>query len=121
MEWKIEIYRAFFVAFGFMELCCNLRYLIKRNGLESAREQHKELPPKISEKNIKLKTVLMFLWGVMFFVVGLSSYIFHQSLRGLFITCLSAFTIYACGEAIYYRYRNTTGFAIVSIILLIFF
>lgn len=119
MEWKIEIYRAFFVAFGFTELCCNLMYLLKEKGLESARKQHRELPPEIPDSNIRIKTILMLFWGVIFLLVGLSAYILHQPLQNLFITCISVFAVYACIEAMYYRYRNTTGFAIISIILLI--
>ncbi|WP_029468269.1 hypothetical protein AB9D59_10985 [Blautia producta] len=119
MEWKIEIYRAFFVAFGFMELCCNLRYLIKENGLQDARKQHKELPANISDQKVKIKTFLMLMWGVLFLIVGLLSYISHQSLHSIFIICIFFFAFYACIEAIYYKYRNTIGFAIISIILLV--
>ncbi len=119
MDWKIEIYRAFFVAFGFMELCCNLRYLYDKNGLESARKQHRELPPEISDKKIRVKTILMLLWGSTFFLIGLLSYILHQPLYSLYIVCMFVFAIYACIEAIYYKYRNTIGFAIASIVLLI--
>lgn len=119
MEWKLEVYRAFFVAFGFMELFCNLRYLIKENGLQDARKQHKELPANISDQKVKIKTYFMFMWGVLFFLVGLLSYIFHQPLQSIFTICIFFFSFYACIEAIYYKYRNTVGFAIISIILLI--
>jgi hypothetical protein len=119
MDWKIEIYRAFFVAFGFMELCCNLRYLCDKNGLESARKQHRELPPEISDKKIRIKTILMLLWGIIFLLIGLLSYILHQPLYSLYIVGMLIFAIYACIEAVYYKYRNTIGFAIVSIMLLI--
>lgn len=33
MEWKLELYRAFFVAFGAMEIFTNARYLIKKEGI----------------------------------------------------------------------------------------
>lgn len=121
MTWKIEIYRAFFVAFGFMELCCNLKYLLSEKGLESARKQHKELPPGIPDRNVRIKTISMFFGGAAFLFVGLLSYILHQPLHLLFIICISVFAIYAWIEAMYYRYRNTIGFAIISSILLIIY
>ncbi len=39
-----EIIRAFFVAFGAAQTISNSSYLLKKNGLEFARKQHKELP-----------------------------------------------------------------------------
>jgi hypothetical protein len=121
MGWKIEIYRSFFIAIGSIELICNARYLLGKNGLDNARKQHRELPSNVSDRQIKVKTILMFFWGAVFFLMGLLSYVFHQSLEGAFILCLSIFTIYACVEAIYYKFRNTFGFAILSIALLLIY
>lgn len=41
MSWGREILRAFLLAFGTMETFTNLTFLIRENGLVSARKQHK--------------------------------------------------------------------------------
>lgn len=54
---NLEIYRAFFVAFGAMEVLTNFRYLIRKNGIELARKQHQELPKDISDRQMKAVTI----------------------------------------------------------------
>lgn len=70
MEWKLEIYRAIFVAFGATEVLTNLRYLIRENGIELARKQHQELPKEITHRQMKAKVILMFVFGLLFMVLN---------------------------------------------------
>lgn len=121
MGWKIEIYRAFFVAFGAMELLSNLSYLLSVNGIQKSRKQHKELPQTVNDKNLKIKIVFMLLFGVAFLSAGLSSYILHQPMNVLNTSVLIIFAIYACMEALFYKYIRTTGFAVISIIFLLIY
>lgn len=119
MSWTSEIIRAFFVAFGAMQTISNCIYLLKRDGFELARKQHKELPDNISNKQIKLKTICMFLFGILFFITGLFSYLTHSYYELSFIIILSVYTLYALIEAIYYRFWRTFGALIASTILLL--
>lgn len=121
MEWKLEIYRAFFVAFGAMEVLTNLCYLIRKNGLQLARKQHQELPKSITEHQIRIKVILMFLFGLAFLINGLFSYCTHTVNTIFFTINLILFSLYAFIESMYYKYWKTIGFLIVSIILLIIF
>jgi hypothetical protein len=118
MSWTSQIIRAFFVAFGAMETISNSTYLLKQNGFELAKKQHKELPVNISNKQIKVKTLCMFLFGILFLITGLYSYITHSYYELSFIIVLSAYTLYALMEAVYYRFWRTFGAFIMSIILL---
>ena len=66
MSWKYEIFRCFFLAFGMFEVITNLRFLMKKDGLDLAIKQHGELPKGISEKN-KVKSMLyVYLWSTFF-------------------------------------------------------
>lgn len=121
MNWKLEIYRAFFVAFGAMEVFTNLCYLTKKDGLQLARKQHQELPKSITEHQIRLKVILMFLFGLTFLINGLFSYYTHTVNTISFKINLILFSLYAFTESMYYKYWKTIGFFIVSMILLILF
>jgi len=118
MSWKQEIFRAFLLAFGAGQVIANLTYLIKKDGINSARLQHQELPINVSDKNMRIKVICMFLVGIMFSIVSLSSYISHSYSNQIMLGSLIIFSIYAMGEALYYKYWKTTGFAIVSWVLL---
>lgn len=121
MSWQQEIFRAFFLAIGTLEICTNTGYLLKKNGLISARKQHQELPKNLPDKNIRLKVSFMLLFGLVFFIVSLSSYILHKSLDFMTLISLILFAFYGVSEAIYYRFWKTSGFAIVTVILLVIY
>lgn len=121
MEWKLEIYRAFFVAFGAFESFTNLSYLTKINGIQLARKQHKELPEIVSDRQMKAKVTAMFLFGLVFLINGLYSYYMHAVNLLSFTVNLSFFCIYAFLESLYYRYWKTFGFFLLSTVLLIVF
>jgi uncharacterized membrane-anchored protein len=119
MSWANEIIRAVFVAFGAMQTVSNATYLLKKNGFEFAKKQHKELPDNTTNKQIKVKTICMFSFGILFLATGLFSY-FTRSYSGLgFIIVLSAYTLYALIEVIYYKFWRTFGAFIISAILLL--
>lgn len=118
LTWKEEIFRAFLLAFGTGQIIANASYLLKKNGINLARRQHQELPNYASDKMMKIKVTCMFLAGVMFFMVSSISYIFHSYFSLAILGSLILFSIYAISEAIYYKYWKTTGFAMVSVILL---
>jgi hypothetical protein len=121
MTWKEEIFRAFLLAVGSLQIITNLSYLLKNEGIELARRQHQELPSDTSNTKMKIKVICMFLVGVMFFAVSLISYIFHDFYEEAIFTSLIIFSIYALVEALYYKYWKTTGFAIVTLILLLIY
>lgn len=121
MSWKVEIYRAFFVAFGMFEIITNLSYLVLKNGLDRAIRQHGELPKDVSKKQIRTKTICMLIFGSIFFVIGLYSFI-NKSVDYITYLCiLISFSIYAIIEGCYYRYWKTIGFSAVSLMLLFIF
>lgn len=114
-----ETLRAFLLAFGTTEVITNIIHLTKKNGLDLARKQHGELPKNISSNNIKLKVICMLLSGLVFFVVSLSTYIFHKYTSNAIIMASILFSIYGVIEGLYYRYWKTFGFAFVTILLMI--
>ncbi len=72
-----------------------------------------------SSEHCRIKVVCMLLAGIAFFGVSLATYISSYYFKnGLIITTI-IFSVYAISEALYYRYRNTYGFAALSIIILI--
>ncbi len=119
MSWGREILRAFLLAFGTMEILTNLTFLLQKNGLVSARKWHRELPPQIPDHNIRVKAVLMLLFGCIFFAVSLSSYMVHKYMPVFYTISSGLFCIYAILEAFYYKYWKTFGFAAVSILLMV--
>lgn len=118
---NLEIYRAFFVAFGAMEVLTNFRYLIRKNGIELARKQHQELPKDISDRQMKAKIILMFAFGLLFLVNGLIAYYMKKVNSTYFIVTLSLFCLYALVESLYYRYWRTFGFFFLSTMVLLLF
>lgn len=118
MTWKQEIFRAFLLAFGTMEIILNLKFLLKENGIKLARKWHQEIPHNLPDKNMKVKIICMLLSGVMFLVVSLISFIMHKYFDWMILDSLIVFSVYAIVEALYYRYLNTLGFASVTIALI---
>ena len=119
MTWVFEIIRAFFVAFGAMQTISNFIYLLKSNGLELARKQHRELPDNTTNKQIKTKILCMFSFGILFLSTGLFSYLSYSYYEFGFIFILGAYTLYTLVEAIYYRFWRTFGAFIISAMLLL--
>lgn len=121
MTWKYEIYRGFFVAFGAMQIIANLNYIMKENGMESARKQHCELPVSVSNKQMRAKTMCMLVIGVIFFITGAFSF-FTRSFNNIaFAVVLGIYIFYAFIEAIYYRFWRTIMACILAIILFIIY
>lgn len=109
MSWKEEIYRAFFVTFGMFEIITNLSYLVLKNGLDRAIRQHGELPKDVSKKQIRTKIICMLIFGSIFFVIGLYSFINKLVDYITYLCILISFSIYAIIEGCYYRYWKTMG------------
>lgn len=123
MSWINEIYRAFFVAFGAMEVITNLTFLVKSNGAQMARKQHQEIPRDISDNQLKVKVLFMLSFGVLFLCIGSYSYFARMFSLQTYLVSLGLLSIYAILEAFYYKYWKTLGFALISISLfsLLFF
>ena len=119
MTWGQEILRALLLTIGATEIITNSMYLTRKNGLELARKQHSELPDIVSDKKIKIKVICMLLSGIAFFGSSLLSYILRMHLHNIVIITSILFSLYGIIEALYYRYWKTTGFAFVTIIVLI--
>jgi hypothetical protein len=119
MTWKTEIIRALFVAFGTTQTLLNLNYVVRENGLDLARKQHKELPDNATNKQIRVKTICMLSFGILFFATGLFSFL-TRSYYGLsFIVALILYALYAFIEAAYYRFWRTFGTFLLSVVFLI--
>ena len=118
MTWKQEIFRALLLAFGAGQIITNVQYLIKKNGITLARKQHQELPHNATDKEMMIKVACMLFVGIMFFVVALISYVTRRYFDLVMLSSLIIFSMYGIGEAVYYRYWKTVGFAAVTIVLL---
>ncbi|MDT8716869.1 hypothetical protein IAI10_09380 [Clostridium sp. 19966] len=121
MNWKLEIYRAFFLAFGIFEVIANTRYLFVRDGIKLARKQHQELPRTATSNQYKAKVICMLISGICFFLTGLYSYIQHGVNNTYYSIMLICFAIYAVIEGVYYRYWKTFGFSTISVLFLLIF
>ena len=117
MTWKAEIIRSLFVTFGALQTLLNVNYIIKKNGFELARKQHRELPDNVTDKQIKIKTICMLSFGVLFLSSGLFSFLTRSYYEVAFIVVLGSYAVYALIEAIYYRFWRTFGAFIISAIL----
>ncbi len=119
MSWKHEIIRALLIALGSFQIITNTMYLTRKNGLILARKQHSELPPSVTDKQIKVKAICMLVVGAVLFTVSLLSYILRTYLSTPITIALSLLVVYGITEVLYYRYWKTFGFAAVTIVLLI--
>ena len=117
MSWKYEIYRAVLVAFGTLQTILNLYYLSRADGMKLAARQHTELPKNATMKQLKIKTTMMLLFGVIFLAGGLYAYFTHSFPKSIVFAIVIGFALYAIIEALYYRYWKTVGFAIVGVLL----
>lgn len=121
MDWKQEIFRCVFVAFGAFEVLANASYLIMNNGIEKAYKQHGEIPKTASRKQMKIKVICMLTAGCLFFVCGSSSFITRSFNNTAYLIVLILFALYAAIEGQYYKFWKTRGFSIATIVLLLWF
>jgi len=110
---------------SFEHFCCfrshpdniKLHIFVDKKGLELAKKQHRELPDNTTNTQIKVKTICMFSFGILFFATGLFSYLTRSYYELSFNIVLGAYTLYALIEAVYYRFWRTFGAFIISAIL----
>lgn len=121
MDWKQEIFRCVFVAFGAFEILANLSYLLMKGGIQKAFNQHGEIPKTASLKQMKTKVACMLTSGCIFFICGLSSFLTKSFNSTAYLIVLILFAVYAAIEGQYYKYWKTRGFSVVAILLLIIF
>ena len=112
---EMFIFKIIIVVFGLIEIMTNGYYLFGKNKIIKAKLQHRELPEGITIFQLKLKVILMFLSGLLFFIAGIVSF-FKEKEHLLFLS-LIFFNLYALSEALYYRYWKVFGFFIVSIFM----
>ena len=112
---EMFIFKIIIVVFGLIEIMINGYYLFGKNKIMKAKLQHRELPEGITIFQLKLKVILMFLSGLLFFITGIVSF-FKEKEHLLFLS-LIFFNLYALSEALYYRYWKIFGFFIVSIFM----
>ena len=112
---EMFIFKIIIVIFGLIEIMTNGYYLFGKNKIMKAKLQHRELPEGITIFQLKLKVILMFLSGLLFFITGIVSF-FKEKEHLLFLS-LIFFNLYALSEALYYRYWKIFGFFIVSIFM----
>ena len=112
---EMFIFKIIIVIFGLIEIMTNGYYLFGKNKIMKAKLQHRELPEEITILQLKVKVILMFLSGLLFFITGIVSF-FKEKEHLLFLS-LIFFNLYALSEALYYRYWKIFGFFIVSIFM----
>ena len=112
---EMFIFKIIIVVFGLIEIMTNGYYLFGKNKIIKAKLQHRELPEGITIFQLKLKVILMFLSGLLFFITGIVSF-FKEKEHLLFLS-LIFFNLYALSEALYYRYWKIFGFFVVSIFM----
>ena len=112
---EMFIFKIIIVVFGLIEIMTNGYYLFGKNKIMKAKLQHRELPEGITIFQLKLKVILMFLSGLLFFITGIVS--FFEEKEYLLFLALIFFNLYALSEALYYRYWKIFGFFIVSIFM----
>ena len=112
---EMFIFKIIIVVFGLIEIMTNGYYLFGKNKIMKAKLQHRELPEGITIFQLKLKVILMFLSGLLFFITGIAS--FFKEKEYLLFLSLIFFNLYALSEALYYRYWKVFGFFIVSIFM----
>ena len=112
---EMFIFKIIIVIFGLIEIMTNGYYLFGKEKIMKAKLQHRELPEGITFFQLKVKVMLMFLSGCLFFITGIASF-FKEKEYLLFLSLLF-FNLYALYEALYYRYWKVFGFFIVSIFM----
>jgi hypothetical protein len=118
---KDLIFTIFFIVFGLLEIITNGIYLFKKDGLKYAVKQHQELPKGVSERKLKIKVVLVFIFGVLFFVTGILTLFNLSFIKNVYFIVLILFSIYALCEAIYYKYWRIFGFFAITVILILLY
>ena len=112
---EMFIFKIIIVIFGLIEIMTNGYYLFGKNKIMKAKLQHRELPEGITIFQLKLKVILMFLSGLLFFITGIAS--FFKEKEYLLFLSLIFFNLYALSEVLYYKYWKIFGFFIVSIFM----
>ena len=109
---EMFIFKIIIVIFGLIEIMTNGYYLFGKNKIMKAKLQHRELPEGITILQLKVKVMLMFLSGCLFFITGIAS--FFKEKEYLLFLSLIFFNLYALSEVLYYKYWKIFGFFIVS-------
>lgn len=117
---EINILNFIFFLIGVFEIVSNLNYLIKKNGISSARKQHKEIPPDVSDRQMRIKVICMLGTGVLAFIIALNKIVFTLP-NFISIIILIVVAIYGWVEAFYYRYSQTYVFATFTTILFLIY
>ena len=112
---EMFIFKIIIVIFGLIEIMTNGYYLFGKDKIIKAKLQHRELPEGITVFQLKLKVILMFLSGLLFFITGIVS--FFEEKEYLLFLSLIFFNLYALSEVLYYKYWKIFGFFIVSIFM----
>ncbi|MBG9979443.1 hypothetical protein [Facklamia lactis] len=110
----------FFLGIGLFSIITNGFYSISSEGIRYARIQHKELPQDVTDLNIKIKVICMFISGLFLTLCGVSRMIGYSSHASISLITMSLFSVYSVFEALYYMYWRTFGFMSISIVLFLF-
>lgn len=99
-----QVFIGIFIIFGLFEMITNTIYSLKPNVLELAVKQHREVPPRATQKQMKIKIKIMLLVGLIFFVSGILACINPSLARIPMLVVLVLFSLYTFLEAVYYKY-----------------
>ncbi len=111
----MSIFKIIMIIFGLIEIITNGYYLFGKDKIMKAKLQHRELPKGTTVFQLRLKVILMFLIGCLFFTAGIIS-LFKEREYLLFLA-LIFLNLYALCEALYYRYWRVFGFFIVTVFM----
>ena len=109
------IFKIIMIIFGLTEIVTNGYYLFGKDKIMKAKLQHRELPEKITVFQLRLKVILMFLIGCLFFTAGITS--LFKEWEYLLFLALIFLNLYALCEALYYRYWRVFGFFTVTVFM----
>ena len=107
-----------FIVFGLFESITNTVYGLKSDGLLLAVKQHREVPPRASQKQMSIKVKIMFLVGLLFFGSGIMAVINPSSATIQMFIVLALFSAYTLLEALYYKYA--LSFVLAGLVAVLF-
>jgi len=122
----MKLYMILLLAYGIWGTGSNLYHFSKGSRIkiaESARKQHREIPPDLDIQQYYYKAILMFITGILFSLSSLI-YFLYDARIGLEFTLVSSIIHCVYGFiqlAVYYRFWRVYGaFLVYSIPLILY-
>lgn len=111
----LTFFKILIPVFGLFELTTNLFYFSNENRVALAYNQHREIPPTVTARRMRLKMSIMLVVGCIFLLAGVYACLVESSTVAVIRTVLCGYAAYTIGEAIYYR-SHIMGWVLASLI-----